>query len=117
MKTREKRDKTYFRITFTNETSQEEELYQVSARNVSASDMYGLVEISEFIFPENKLIHSPGEERIRREFQSINRTWIPYHAIIRIDEINDSTVTELKVVGFDSQRRGSKEITPPLKKS
>jgi hypothetical protein len=81
----------YYRVTF----SSEEELYQVCAREVSTSDLLGLIEIGDFIFPENKLVYNPGEERIKREFEGIRRTWIPYHAIVRIDEISDSRESEV----------------------
>ena len=99
------REKTYYRVTFTNDTNDENELFQVCARHVSASDLYGMVEISGFIFPENKLVYNPGEERIRREFGDIERTWIPYHSIVRVDEVTESTASEIKVVSLDSARR------------
>ncbi len=95
-----KRRKTYYKITFSNEN----ELYQVCARQVVSSDLYGLLEIGEFIFPENKLLYNPGEERIRREFEGIKRTWIPYHAIVRIDEISDERESEIKIVPLESPK-------------
>ena len=68
------------------------------------------MEISEFIFPENKLVYNPGEERIKREFGDIKRSWIPYHAIIRIDELAESTASEIKVVSLDSARRSVERL-------
>ena len=88
------KERTYFKVTFTHEN----ELYQICAREVGPSDMYGLVEIGDFIFPESKLVYNPGEERLRREFQGIRRTWVPFHAISRIDEVNESTVSEIKII-------------------
>jgi len=105
-----KKEKTYYRVTFTNETSENEELYQVCARNVSASDLYGLVELSDFIFPENKLVYSPAEERVRKEFGDIRRTWIPFHAIVRIDELPESTESEIKVVSLEAHRRSDERM-------
>ncbi|HKJ00666.1 MAG TPA: DUF1820 family protein [bacterium] len=99
------REQTYYRVSFTSE----QELYQVCARHVSASDLYGLIEIGEFIFPESKLVYNPGEERLRREFEGIRRTWIPYHAIVRIDEILDTRETEAKIIPLDSAPRAIKE--------
>ena len=86
--------KTYYKITF----QQEQEQYQVCAREVHSSDLYGLIEIAEFVFPENKLVYNPGEERLRKEFSGIERVWIPYHAILRIDEISDTREQEIKIV-------------------
>jgi len=98
------RERTYYRVTFTNESAAEHELFQICARSVSASDMYGLVEISEFIFPESQIVYNPGEERIRREFSGVKRTWLPYHAIVRIDEVPDTTASEIKIVSLESAR-------------
>ena len=98
------REKSYYRVTFSNESSDDHELFQVCARSVSASDLYGLVEISEFIFPDSQIVYNPGEERIRREFRNVKRTWVPYHAIVRIDEVPDSTASEIKVVSLESLR-------------
>jgi hypothetical protein len=98
------RDRTYYRVTFSNETASNQELFQICARNVSPSDLYGLVEISDFIFPDSQIVYNPGEERIRREFSGVKRTWVPYHAIVRIDEVPDTTASEVKVVSLDAVR-------------
>jgi hypothetical protein len=99
------RDKSYYRVTFTSDN----ELYQVCARQVAASDLYGLIEIGEFIFPESTLVYNPGEERLRREFEGIRRTWLPYHAIVRIDEMPDSRATEVKIIPLEAPARRARE--------
>lgn len=104
-----KREPTYYRVCFTNDA----ERYELCARHVAPSDLYGLVEIGDFIFPENRLVYNPGEERLRREFEGIRRTWIPYHAIVRIDEILESRQTEAKIIPLDAPTRPARERTPP----
>jgi len=94
----QRREKTYYKITFTND----DELYQLCARELSTSDLYGLIEIGDFIFPDGRILYNPGEERLRREFEGIKRTWIPYHAIVRIDEIQDSMESESKIIPLKS---------------
>lgn len=103
------RDKTYYKVSFTSD----DELYQVCARRVAPSDLYGLVEIGDFIFPETTVLYNPGEERLRREFEGIRRTWIPYHAIVRIDEIAETRATEAKIIPLESATRASRQ--GPLK--
>lgn len=93
-----KRESTYYKVTFTNES----ELYQICARELSTSDLYGLIEIGDFIFPSSRLVYNPGEERLRKEFEGIRRTWIPYHAIVRIDEILESRESESKIIPIRS---------------
>ncbi|MDH4122176.1 MAG: DUF1820 family protein [Deltaproteobacteria bacterium] len=105
-----KRERTYYRVTFTNEVGEEEEIIQVTARYVSPSDMYGLVEISGFVFPEGGLLHNPQTERIRKEFADIKRTWLPYHAILRIDEVSDASAADLRVVPMDGTRKSPEKV-------
>lgn len=94
------REKTYYKVSFIRDN----ELYQVCAREVHSSTLYGLIEIAGFIFPENRLVYNPGEERIRREFGGIKRTWLPFHAIVRIDEVLDGTESEVKIVPLEAAR-------------
>jgi hypothetical protein len=109
---RPKRDKTYFKVSFTRD----QELYQVCARQVRASDLYGLIEISEFVFPERKLVFNPGEDRLRREFEGIQRTFLPYHTIVRIDEVLDSEESESKIVPLQAIQGGTPQRPPePLR--
>jgi hypothetical protein len=105
---RPKRDKTYYKVSFTRD----DELYQVCARQVQASDLYGLIEISDFVFPESKLVYNPGEERLRREFAGIQRTFLPYHAIVRIDEVLDTQASEIKIVPLHALPGGAQRRTP-----
>ncbi len=93
-----KRERSYYKVTFTNEN----ELYQLCVRELATSDLYGLIEIGDFIFPENRLVYNPGEERLKREFEGIRRTWIPYHAIVRIDEVVDMRESESKIIPLQS---------------
>ena len=105
-----KRGRKYFRVTFTNEN----EIYQVCARQVSSSEWYGLIEIGDFFFPENTLVINPGEERLKKEFSGISRTWLPYHAILRIDELEDEREGEIKIIPLE--RKSPPEAPPLLKK-
>ena len=105
---RPKRGKTYYKVSFTRD----QELYQVCAREVQASDLYGLIEMSDFVFPESKLVYNPGEERLRREFEGIQRTFLPYHTIVRIDEVLDSQASEIKIVPLQALPGGLNRPTP-----
>lgn len=112
---RPKRGSTYYRVSFTRE----QELYQICARRVQPSDLWGLIEISEFVFPESRLVFNPGEERLRREFEGIQRTFLPYHSIVRIDEVVDSQAREIKIVPLQAVQGGlsGRPPEPPLSKS
>ncbi|WP_133130463.1 DUF1820 family protein [Legionella yabuuchiae] len=78
-------NKTLYRITF----SYLEAIYEIYARKICESDMFGFLEVQDFVFGENSaLVVDPSEERLKHEFHGVNRTFIPMHSIYRIDEVD-----------------------------
>ena len=64
------------------------QVYQVYARSVYQSDMYGFVEVEDYIFGEkSQMVIDPGEDKLRTEFENVQRSFIPMHAVIRIDQV------------------------------
>lgn len=77
-------NKTLFKISFVNQ----DKIYEVFARQVDQSEMYGFIVVEELVFGENStLVVDPSEERLKSEFNGVKRTYIPMHAVIRIDEV------------------------------
>lgn len=73
-----------FKVLFHNQGS----LYEVYARKVSQGNLLGFVEVGELVFGErSSLVVDPMEERLKSEFGGVLRTYIPMHAIVRIDEV------------------------------
>ena len=73
-----------------------DEVYEVFARYVYPSDMYGFVEVEEYIFGErSQLLVDPSEERLKSEFAQVKRSYIPMQAIIRIDEVSKEGVAKV----------------------
>lgn len=73
-----------FRITFYNR----EEIYEMYAKHIYQSDMYGFIEVEEFVFGErSQLVVDPAEEQLKQQFLGVSRSYIPMHSIIRIDEV------------------------------
>jgi hypothetical protein len=76
--------KPVYKIIFHNQGK----VYELHARNVSQGDMYAFVEIEDIIFDEHtELVVDPSEERLKDEFAGVNKTYVPMHSIIRIDEV------------------------------
>lgn len=74
-----------YRITFSNQDA----IYEIYARKVCESEMFGFLEVEDFVFGEHSsLVVDPSEERLKIEFSSIKRTFIPMHSVFRIDEVN-----------------------------
>ena len=64
------------------------QIYEVYAHSIYQSDLYGFVEIENYIFGEkSQMVIDPAEDKLRTEFESVKRSFIPMHAILRIDEV------------------------------
>ena len=65
------------------------QVFEVFARQIYQSDMWGFIEVEEFVFGErSKIVVDPGEEKLKTEFNGVKRSYIPLQAIIRIDEVD-----------------------------
>src|SRR6201998_126755 len=73
-----------FRIMFVNQGK----VYEVYARKVSHGELFGFIEVEELVFGErSSVVLDPSEERIKGEFSGVKRTFLPLHAILRVDEV------------------------------
>lgn len=85
-----------YRVIFQNQGQH----YELYCRFVYQSDMWGFVEIEEIVFGErSSLLVDPADEKLKTEFASVKRSYIPSHAIIRIDEVDklgEARITDLK---------------------
>ena len=82
------------------------QVYEVYAHNIYQSDLYGFVEIEDYTFGNrSQMLIDPSEDRLRNEFEGVQRSFIPMHAIVRIDEVEKEGVAKI------SDSKGEK-ITP-----
>ena len=76
-----------YRVTFHNQGK----VYEVYAREVHQSGLFGFIEIEDLLFGEKtSLVVDPSEENLKSEFEGVQRTYLPMHAVIRIDEVEKS---------------------------
>ena len=74
-----------YKVIFQNGT----QVFEVFARQIYQSDMWGFIEVEEFVFGErSKILVDPSEEKLKNEFSGVRRSYIPMQAIIRIDEVD-----------------------------
>lgn len=93
--------KTLYRITF----SYLDAIYEVYARKIHESDMFGFLVVEDFVFGENSsLVVDPSEERLKLEFSGVKRTFIPMHAVLRIDEVNKQGVAKVREKSSDANK-------------
>ncbi|ATW01959.1 hypothetical protein CCU22_01980 [Candidatus Legionella polyplacis] len=84
--------KSLYRITFSNQ----DVVYEIYASKISESEIFGFIEVEDFIFGETtSFIVDPSEERLKIEFGSVLRTFIPMNSIFRIDEVRKRGVSKV----------------------
>ena len=81
-----------YKITFLNKGK----VYEVFVKQVYQSDLYGFIEIEDYVFDErSQLVVDPSEEKLKAEFAGVKRSFIPIQAIIRIDEVEKNGVSKI----------------------
>lgn len=84
-----------YRVIFYNQN----QVFEVYARAIYQSDMYGFIEVEEFVFGERtQLVVDPSEERLKNEFASVKRSYIPLQNIVRIDEVEREGAVKISEV-------------------
>ena len=74
-----------YKILFLNQGK----VYEIYARKVGHGTLFGFIEVEELVFGERAgVVVDPTEERIKSEFQGVKRTFLPMHAVLRIDEVS-----------------------------
>jgi hypothetical protein len=97
--------KHVYKILFHNQG----QIYEVYAQAIYQSDLYGFIEVEDYVFGErSKLVVDPSEDRLRSEFEGVQRSFIPMHAIIRIDEVEKEGVAKV------SESKGSNVTAFPM---
>jgi hypothetical protein len=72
------------------------QIYEVYAHAIYQSDLYGFIEVEDYIFGKRgQMVIDPGEDKLRTEFEGVQRSFIPMHAVIRIDEVEKEGVAKV----------------------
>jgi hypothetical protein len=99
------------------------QVFEVFARQIYQSDMWGFIEVEEFVFGErSQILVDPGEEKLKNEFNGVKRSYIPMQAVIRIDEVDkegsskvsnvaasEGNVASFPLGGFPPEQKGGEE--------
>ena len=71
-------------------------VYEIYAGSVSHGDLFGFIEVEKLVFGERtSVVVDPSEEKIKTEFEGVKRTYIPMHAVIRIDEVEKQGISKV----------------------
>ena len=72
------------------------QIYEVYAHSIYSSDLYGFIEVEDYIFGKrSKVVIDPAEDKLRTEFEGVQRSFIPMHTVIRIDEVEKEGIAKI----------------------
>jgi hypothetical protein len=81
-----------FKVVFVNQGK----VYEIYARKVSHGTLFGFVEVEELVFGERSaVVVDPTEEKVKAEFEGVKRTYLPLHAVLRIDEVRKQGISKI----------------------
>jgi hypothetical protein len=84
--------KSIYKVTFFNQGK----VYEIHAHRVSSAALLGFIEVEDLLFsPRSELIVDPSEEKLKDEFAGVRKTYLPIHAIIRIDEVEKEGTSKI----------------------
>ena len=84
--------KHVYKVQFVNQGK----VYEIYCREVSHGGLFGFIEVEQLVFGERStVVVDPSEEKIKTEFAGVKRSFIPLHAVIRIDEVEKQGVSKI----------------------
>jgi hypothetical protein len=84
-----------YKVLFINQGK----VYEIYAAKVSQGDLFGFLAVEELVFGErSSVVVDPAEERIRSEFAGVKRSYIPLHAVLRVDEVEKQGISKISAV-------------------
>ncbi len=79
-----KREAPIYKVIFLNQG----QVYEMYAKQIYQSDLWGFLEVEEFVFGERtQVVVDPSEEKLKAQFEGVVRSFVPMHSIVRIDEV------------------------------
>jgi hypothetical protein len=92
-----------FKVVFLNHGK----IYEIYAKKVHASELYGFVQVSDLVFEaQSSVLVDPSEEKLHDEFKKTRHLHLPMHAVIRVEEVEERGLAVIR----DAQT--GEKITP-----
>ena len=74
-----KRENPIYKVIFLNQG----QVFEMYAKQIYQSDLWGFLEIEEFVFGERtQVVVDPSEEKLKAQFEGVLRSFVPMHAIV-----------------------------------
>jgi hypothetical protein len=93
-----------YKVTFLNAGK----VYELYARRVSASALWGFTEVADLVFDVGDgVVVDPTEERLRDEFGETRVLHLPMHAVVRVEEVERRAASSIR-----DAATGDRVVTP-----
>ena len=81
-------------------------IYELYVKKINTHEMVGFVVLEDFVFGEKTdIVIDPNEDKLRSEFQDVKRSFIPFHHVLRIDEVKSHGQSKIKK--YDGKEQSS----------
>ncbi|MFT6270468.1 MAG: hypothetical protein ACJAVV_003307 [Alphaproteobacteria bacterium] len=85
------------------------ERYELYVKELMSSSIFGFIEIAGFVWDTHtELVLDPSHERLKDEFASVDRTFIPMHNVLRIDQVKEQGSAKIRPF---SDKLGKDKVT------
>jgi len=92
--------KRIYRVVFAGQ----DKVYELLVHQLFQSDMVDFLEVEDIILPDDSLANDPLIQKLLHDFSNVKRCYIPMHAILRIDELEEKIVNVSNIVELDSSQ-------------
>ena len=93
-----------YKVTFLNAGK----VYELYARRVVASALWGFTEVSDLVFDVGEgVVVDPTEERLRDEFAATRVLHLPVHSVVRVEEVDRKNTSTIR-----DAATGDRVVTP-----
>jgi len=74
-------------------------VYELYAKDVFSSEIYGFIYVAELVFDQNQsIVIDPAEEKLKEEFKNVNVLHLPVQSIIRIEEVKKKQSCKIREI-------------------
>jgi len=95
--------KSLFKVIFLNQGK----VYELYARGVVSSGLWGFVEISDLVFETGEgMVVDPTEEKMRDEFSGARVLHLPIQSVLRVEEVERRGQCRIR------DRQSGENVTP-----
>jgi len=93
-------DSILYKVIFINRSK----VYELYARDVFSSEIYGFIYVADLVFDQNKtIVIDPAEDKLRDEFENVNVLHLPMQSVIRIEEVKKKMSCKIRDIKSGEQ--------------